>query len=120
MKKTEGELSLGSTAGANAETDLHGEAWQPIETAPLCERWEAPKRVLLYGAGIGGVCVGRALRHANGWIHVGVPHVNGNLALTGDVTHWMPLPSPPLAVDGGTSRTSTEPQSQATTNETPR
>lgn len=68
--------------------------WQKIETAPETASGTAPKDALLYGPTLGVRC-GRAGRYSDGWVFAGVAHINGNLAMDGCVTHWMPLPDPP-------------------------
>jgi hypothetical protein len=68
--------------------------WRPISTAPLKRIGEAPEYVLLYGPGI-STCTGRVARYGDGYLFAGVSHVAGNLADSGDATHWMPLPPPP-------------------------
>lgn len=70
--------------------------WQPISTAPTRRLGEQAEPVLLFGPHL-GIQQGRAARYGSDYLFAGVAHIAGNLVPDGDVTHWMPLPSPPTS-----------------------
>jgi hypothetical protein len=70
--------------------------WQPIETAPTILYEDKAPDVLLYGPQL-GVRTGRAARYPDGYLFAHVAHINGNLVEEALASHWMPLPTPPMA-----------------------
>lgn len=74
--------------------------WQAIEKAPERAFGQGTVDVLLYGKDL-GVYSGRAARYPDGFVFAGVAHIVGNLAHDGFVTHWMPLPDPPVIAPSG-------------------
>jgi hypothetical protein len=91
--KTDG--LLGSAAGKSGDGSTPVATWKPITEAPERSNAASPVEVLVWGKGL-GVRTGRVARYQDGYIFAGVSNVSGNIA--GDlVTHWMPLPAPPMA-----------------------
>lgn len=87
------------SSSSSTQTPPPSQEWRLIETAPTKNVTEGPEYVLLAGPSI-GICTGRAARYTDGYVFAGVSHVSGNLAETGGITHWMPLPAPP-SVEAG-------------------
>lgn len=70
--------------------------WKPLDTAPKVEPLDSPATVLLWvadGGGKGSGChaFGRVYRYADGTTRAVASGFSGEW----NVTHWMPLPTPP-------------------------
>lgn len=73
--------------------------WQRISEYPAPKNdWDTPDSVLLWvadGGGKGSGChaFGRVYRYADGTVRAVASGFSGNW----NITHWMPLPAPPIS-----------------------
>lgn len=78
--------------------------WRPIESLPITitpeDQWRA-MHCLVWGKGT-GIHIGRVWKHDAELCGVGLTNCGGEGIRDWGITHWMPLPEPPmLPGDGG-------------------
>jgi hypothetical protein len=78
--------------------ELAGQGWQEMSTVDLYDHEKQPPIVMLYSREF-GIQLGRAVRFKDGAISAHAAGFSGYW----NITHWQPLPAPPLCATQGNS-----------------